>query len=152
MSTTIIAVRHAKPFSEGYADETLRPLHKEGIATQKRMTQLLLEKGYTPTRIYSSPILRARQTADIIAGQFALGVEVIEALGYDLNPDFLTALASEENNQTLVFVGHAPTLGNYVNDLVGKSVLPTGLSKSGIAIISFDYDTQHAAFIEYLKP
>lgn len=152
MSTTIIAIRHAKPLSEGYADETLRPLHEDGIAVQKQMTQLLIEKGYTPTRIYSSPILRARQTADIVAEPFSLEVTEIDALGYGLDPDYLTSLVSQEENQTLIFVGHAPTLGEYINRLVGENVLPMGLSKSGTAIVTYDADSHKASFVEYLNP
>lgn len=152
MSTTIIAIRHAKPKSEGYADETMRPLHEEGVAIQEKMTRLIEEKGYVPTRIFSSPILRAKQTAEIIADRFSLEVEEIDALGYALDAAYLSNLTKNEDNQTLVFVGHAPSLGEYVNQLVGKRVLPEGLCKSGTAVVKYDPKTQKNTFVEYLKP
>ncbi len=155
MSTTIIAIRHAKPKSEGYADEKLRPLHEEGIATQRTMTQHIADKGYAPTSIYSSPILRAVQTAEILAEKFSLDVNQTEALGYALDRSALLSLIPPpDNNQTLVLVGHAPNLAEFINDLVGEMVLPEGLSKSGTAILSFDEQPGFgkATFVEYLKP
>ena len=155
MSTTIIAIRHAKPKSEGYADERLRPLHDEGIATQRAMAQLIADKGYSPNSIYSSPILRAVQTAEILAEKFSLSVNQTEALGYGLDrAALLSLIPPPDKNQALVLVGHAPNLAEFINDLVGDIVLPEGLSKSGAAILSFNEQPGigKATFVEYLKP
>lgn len=155
MSTTLIAIRHAKPLSEGYADETLRPLHKEGVAAQESMTRKLKEMGYIPNRIFSSPILRAAQTASIIASSFSLEVEETKALGYDFDQAALLAkLPLPSEDQTIIFVGHAPHLGEFVKKLVGKNVLADGLSKSGTAILKFEHETGlgKATFVRYMKP
>ena len=154
MSTTIIAVRHAKPLSEGYADELLRPLHKDGISAQKEITHLLIDKGYIASTILSSPILRAKQTADILSQTFKVDVEITESLGYAFNADDLIDYISKKKNQTLILVGHAPSLGEFVNTLVGRRVLPAGLSKSGTAIVLFEDDIKpgNGSFIEYFQP
>ena len=155
MSTTLIAIRHAKPLSEGFADEKLRPLHKEGITTQESITRKLEEMGYAPHKIFSSPILRAVQTAAIIARHFSLDVEETNALGYDFDKSALLAkLPRPDENLTIVFVGHAPHLGEFVNELVGERVLIDGLCKSGTAILTLSREIGpgKAKFVEYIKP
>lgn len=154
MSTTLIAIRHAKPLSEGFADERLRPLHKEGISTQEMIVQRLAEKGYMPERIFSSPILRAVQTAAIIAKHFSLEVEEEEALGYNFNQSILLAnLLQANQGRTIIFVGHAPHLAEFVNDLTGYPALMHGLSKSEAAILRFNQEIElgKATFLDNLK-
>lgn len=152
MTTRIIAIRHAKPLSAGYAEDAIRPLSDEGRIVQQEMTEKLVVKKYYPNRILTSPLLRAQQTAEIVAEHFGMSPEDEEALGFYFNGDIL--LSRIKKDETLVFVGHTPTLGEFVNALVGEMVLPGGLSKSGIAIVEFENEIDYGSgiLIEYMKP
>lgn len=152
MVTRLIIVRHAKPLSEGYAEDGLRPLSEEGRKIQKKMTEQLLSEGIEMHQVYSSPLLRAQQTAEIIANYYELDVKEEVALGVEF--DSLQLLQKIKPNQTTAFVGHAPTLGEFIDALVGDKVLPYGLSTSGTVIVDFDGPIQFGAgtFVSYLKP
>jgi 2,3-bisphosphoglycerate-dependent phosphoglycerate mutase len=54
------------------------PLTQRGIEQAQRLASELVNCGIT--RIFSSPILRARQTAEILAGSLQENVEITEAL------------------------------------------------------------------------
>jgi len=139
MTTRLVAIRHAKPLSEGYAEDSLRPLAEEGKAVQRIVTQKIKEGGIKPDVILCSPLLRAQQTAEIIGETFDIPVQDELALGDQFDSHkLLDFLPPPDHNQTIVFVGHAPTLAEFVNQLVGEVALPNGLSKSEAAVVEFD--------------
>ena len=72
MTTTIYFIRHGqtdlnrKRVLQGRVDQ---PLNEEGIAQAKEAGEYLRAKGVTFDRILSSPLKRAKDTAQIIAGE-----------------------------------------------------------------------------------
>lgn len=155
MSTRLVAIRHAKPLSEGYAEDALRPLSEEGKAIQLHAAKQLKDEGIVPTIILSSPLLRAQETAQVITDVFNVPFEDEIALGNDFNQEsLLKRIPSPEENQTLFLVGHAPTLGHFINALVGENVLPHGLSKSCAAVVDFKdkVGVGQAKFVSYYQP
>lgn len=153
MVTRIVAIRHAKPLSGASIENP--PISDEGREVQKRMAELLKTEGVHPSIVLSSPLLRAQQTAQVISDIFHVPFENETALGDDFDPQILLALTPEpEENQTLFLVGHAPSLGNFINALVGEVVLSNGLSKSSAAIVEIEGDIAfgNGIFIKYLQP
>lgn len=135
MPTQIIAIRHAKPESEGYAEDALRPLSDEGRIIQRKVCQEMLESGIKIDRILHSPLLRAQQTAEIIAEIFDAPLTPEPALGNAFDGERLFTAIPE--GESIALVGHEPTLAAWVNEALGETLLPYGLSKSGAAVISF---------------
>lgn len=156
MSLKVIAIRHAKPepIHPGQ-NETLRALSRQGVAIQKNMSKLIQSKGFFPTILYCSPLLRAQQTAQIIADCFNLKPQMEVALGYQFNAEkLLQILQTSSPKETLAFVGHDPTLAHFVNICLDKQQFPSGLSKSCAAIFEFP-DTValgKGQFIDYYTP
>ncbi len=133
--TTLILIRHAKPADpHEYANDRERPLVPEGEAVQREMAERLRAAGYKPDRIFSSPAVRARQTADILGEVLHCPVTELEVLGSGFDADAIVAAVGEG---TTLLVGHVPTMPQLVNLFVGKSVLG-GMEKSSAAIITFD--------------
>lgn len=154
MAVRIVALRHAKPSSEGYAEDSLRPLSDEGRETQKMLMQMLEEKQINPTIILSSPLLRAKQTAQIATDTFGVKFQDEPSLGDEFDSDaLLDKLSILSQNETIFLVGHAPSLGGFINRLVGENVIPHGLSKSSAAIVDFDQKVifGKGKFIDYFK-
>ncbi|MGQ0602094.1 MAG: SixA phosphatase family protein [Anaerolineales bacterium] len=102
-----------------------RPLNPEGIAMMKAAAAGLARRGVQPELILYSPLLRARQTAEIIA-------EALSRTGYlrehhllepGFNPKALRDLVHEHPALSAVmFVGHAPDMGEVVTHLTGHAV------------------------------
>lgn len=125
----LILVRHAAAIerSSGGADE-LRYLTPEGRAFFRKTARTLGKKGLAPEAILTSPLLRAVQTADILAESldYSGPLAALEALapGFDLDR-LARVLADYRQAGELVIVGHEPDLSELVVALLG---LPHGFS------------------------
>ena len=108
-----------------------RELTARGRRRVQTSARVMQELGIAPTRIYSSPRLRARQTADIVAE--ALGLPVTEAepvdFGFDL-PDVRRLTDDLAPDDEVMFVGHNPDMSLVVNALTGVAV---SMKKGGLA-------------------
>lgn len=127
------AVEHGAPGYET-ADET-RPLTPKGIK-EMRVVARTLRDLIKPAIIFTSPLVRARQTADIVGA--ALNVRIVEDTRLDpgFNVGRLAALmreqCAEETPPCLVFVGHEPSFSQTVAALIGPGANLV-LKKAGLA-------------------
>ncbi len=114
------------------ADE-LRPLTEKGRRQSERVGRLLAAAGFAPDALLTSPLVRARETAEIVAD--ALGVRVREEprLGEPLDLATLDAILDEAGNPPRVLiVGHDPDFSELVSELVGA---PIAMRKGTLARI-----------------
>lgn len=116
--TRLILVRHgqstwnAQGRIQGWADP---PLDDTGQEQARRLAQRLAAEEHTISALYSSPLLRARQTAEALvreAGYTAM-IELLPELGPDAEAiDVLHALAEHGVTEGhALLVGHMPLLG-----------------------------------------
>jgi len=137
----VIFVRHAKS-SWDYPELTdfERPLNKRGKRDAPFMGKLLLQLGFVPQLIVSSPALRAYFTARIIARQIDYPLEKLntdERLYEASASDFLKVINELKNGySSVMLVGHNPGVTIAVNLLSNKSIenIPT----AGIAVVKFN--------------
>jgi phosphohistidine phosphatase len=127
-----------------FASDSERPLTKKGIKKFRKAARGIERLGISFDAILSSPLVRARQTADIVAailGQESL-VEEIPALAPDSSPEqLLSELSSVEDKEHVLLVGHEPFLGKLAAFLLsGKndSDLLIPLRKGGICRIEIN--------------
>ena len=109
----LLIVRHAES-AAGNPDE-LRPLTSEGREHARAVGARLREEGFAADAVVSSPLLRARETAD------ALGLgepEVDERLAPGATPLDLRD-AAVGRGETVVVVGHQPDCSKAVAALTG---------------------------------
>jgi phosphohistidine phosphatase len=109
----VLIVRHAEA-APGNPDE-LRPLTPEGREHARAVGSRLREEGFAADAVVSSPLLRARETAE------ALGLgepSVDERLAPGATP-FDVRDAAAERGETVVVVGHQPDCGRAVSVLSG---------------------------------
>jgi phosphohistidine phosphatase len=101
----LVLVRHAEA-APGTPDE-LRTLTTEGHRQAKQLGERLRSQGIEPDAVLTSPLLRARETAD----DLGLGTaEPHHALAPGATEDdVLSAVA--ERGETVVVVGHQPDCG-----------------------------------------
>ncbi|MDO9372224.1 MAG: phosphohistidine phosphatase SixA [Gammaproteobacteria bacterium] len=141
----LILMRHAEAEPGDalhYPDDALRPLTAEGAKTQKKVAQALQRMGVMPQRIFTSPRLRARQTAEITAQVLGLNnaLEESDALGDDCSPDSVLALLRDYADKEIILcVGHEPDLSELAGALLCSTyALRIKFVKSGVLGIRFE--------------
>jgi phosphohistidine phosphatase SixA len=122
----LFVVRHAAA-APGDPDE-LRPLTDAGRAAARALGARLAAE--TIDVIVSSPLLRARETAEAIARAAEAPVEVDERLAPGATADDVRE-AVAGRGATVVTVGHQPDCGEIVLALTGREVRfpPAGVAE-----------------------
>lgn len=79
--------------------------------------------GLTPARIYSSPRLRAQQTAHYIGLALNTEAEINDACDFEFTAAKAFELASNSGeNDEILFVGHNPSMSEVVSSITGAHV------------------------------
>jgi phosphohistidine phosphatase len=118
-------IRHgvAAERGENYPDDTKRPLTARGIQRLKREGRALAALDVTFDVILASPLVRTRQTAEVLASAFRTPPPIVNA--QSLAPGGThTAIFDELGKQALrrkriAIVGHEPGIGELGARLMG---------------------------------
>lgn len=137
----IYLIRHAIAIPRGTPGiaESDRPLTLEGIRKMRRNARGLRRLGVRFDAIWSSPLPRARQTADLLAEDLAFRGTIKEV--DDLRPgaDFrmlARELSSQRPKRRIALVGHEPDMGEMAAWLMtGMKVSALRFKKGGVACI-----------------
>lgn len=113
----VILVRHAQAAS-GQPDE-LRPLTPSGREAARMLGELLAERS--PEAVVSSPLQRARETAEALAAAAGVELRVDERLAPGATGEGLRA-ALAGLGETVIAVGHQPDCSEIVLELTGREV------------------------------
>ncbi len=136
-------VRHAIAEERGdkFPDDSLRPLSGKGIERFQKVARGLRALDVSIDRILTSPLVRARQTADILAQEVDGRPNVVEvrALVPDATfEDLSAALEACRGLSSIALVGHEPSIGKFAARLVG---VRAALEFKKGAICRVDVDT-----------
>jgi phosphohistidine phosphatase len=139
----LLVIRHAiAQTRDEFAgdDDALRPLTTEGRRQMQRAAKGLRRIVGDLDMLGSSPLLRAMQTADIVAEQFTgLDVTTVEALEPERAlPAFVTWLRKQRGAERVAIVGHEPHLGTLATWLLtGIDAPHVPLKKGGACLLDF---------------
>jgi phosphohistidine phosphatase len=129
-------LRHAHagdPMKWHGADED-RPLSAKGRGQSERLGALLAAVGFTTEAIVTSPKVRARQTAELVADRLGLQPKTDDRLGDGLSLGALERVLSEAGDPgSIVLVGHDPDFSDLLGLLTGASLIT--MRKGAIARI-----------------
>jgi phosphohistidine phosphatase len=111
-----------------------RPLSEMGIERTTAAAEHFARTSFRPTKIVTSPLLRARQTAEIVAS--VLGATNLIEIDARLGPDFgveafRRVLQENPDQEKLLLVGHDPSLSNVIQAVMGGGSII--LKKGGVA-------------------
>lgn len=118
---TLILVRHAKSsWNDSSLRDEARPLNKRGLRDAPEMGRRLAERGVVPDVIVSSPAVRARTTAELIAAELisrellSEDALVIDHRLYATDASGLLSIIAECDDalDSLVVVGHDPEISD----------------------------------------
>lgn len=115
---------HAGNGAAWTGDDALRPLSSRGRQQAQRLGKLLAARGIVPDTIVSSPKVRARQTANLVADVLGVGVANDDRLADGFDLDALGAIMAGVGGTSLMVVGHDPDFSDMLATLVGAAELP----------------------------
>jgi phosphohistidine phosphatase SixA len=116
---TIGFLRHAEA-EDGHGSDFDRKLTPKGLEQAAKAGKFCLRNGLLPDVIITSPVVRARQTAAIIAE--TTGCDLIEEswLACGMAPaDCLGEIAAYSRKDLILLVGHEPDFSSAIAGLLG---------------------------------
>src|SRR5438874_2271023 len=143
-------LRHGEadwPNWDGPDDE--RPLTERGKKEMRKVAKFLRELDIPLDDILSSPLPRARQTADIVADRFNLHVREEEDLAGGFGMSQLKELIQKYPVENLMVVGHEPNFTEIISSLTGADCK---LSKGGVALMDVDEEQMKGRLLWLFPP
>ena len=135
-------IRHGVAAERGdeYPDDSKRPLTANGMSRLRKEARALDALGVAFDLIVTSPLLRTRQTADVIAEALKSKPSVVssDALAPAGTPGaVMQELAKLAKKNSVALVGHEPNLGELAARLIGAR-RPLEFRKGAICRIDFE--------------
>jgi phosphohistidine phosphatase len=129
-----------------------RPLTPEGIRKMKDSARTLKRLDLAVEAILSSPLIRAKQTAEFVAERLKLKVTVVPSLapGFGIH-QLSDVLAEYADAQIFMLVGHEPDFSTTISKLIGGGNVM--MKKGGLARVDLDsLDPLHGQLVWLLAP
>jgi len=113
-------LRHADADTPA-ASDAVRQLSEKGVAQVKRVAQFCRAHEIAPEIILTSPLVRARQTAEHFAAELGGGnIQIAGFIASGMRPDAaLTELKAYEKMVSVMVVGHEPDFSLLIAKLLG---------------------------------
>ena len=148
----LLVIRHAiaedkERFAATGRNDDLRPLTEDGRDKMRRAARGLRTVAPRVAVLASSPLVRARETAEIVGPAISISrVEIVEALRPDHEfgevVEWLQERLSpneDDDERTVAVVGHEPHLGGLATWLMtGKKDSRIELKKGAACLLHFD--------------
>lgn len=116
-----------------------RPLTREGQDRMEREAKSIARLDLSLDAILSSPLVRAKQTAEIVASALKMRVMEDARLGPEFDARLLAEMLREHAGaKSLMIVGHEPNFSETISDVVGGGRID--LKKGGLAYVDLDGD------------
>ncbi|HZS39073.1 MAG TPA: phosphohistidine phosphatase SixA [Polyangia bacterium] len=149
----LFLIRHTKAADGAlYGDDVERPLTHDGRRAALDVGESLARHGVKLDVIWSSPLVRAVETAELVAVSvgYTGGLEIARALAPEGRPsEILGMVLEQEQRERVALVGHEPSMGNLLSALIGRP----GLSLSKGAVVRLRYEAHKKAQVVWMmKP
>jgi phosphohistidine phosphatase len=138
----LFLIRHADALAlgeRGITNDDERPLSEQGEADAQAAAQALQAKGVVLDKLLCSPLLRARQTAEIMLRVWSradLILDTCDCLAPSGKHRKLSKILLKTGGEKVGLVGHMPHLGEYAAWLMGHKKFHIDLAKAGVAFIT----------------
>jgi phosphohistidine phosphatase len=141
-SFELYLIRHgiAEARSDAWPDDSKRPLTADGMTRVRKQARGLARLGVSFDVILTSPFVRTRQTAEIVADAFDPRPHLMPTDA--LTPDgtyamVLADLAKHARRTRIALVGHEPAIGELAARLIG-SRYPIPFKKGAVCCLAVD--------------
>ena len=118
-------IRHgvAEERGDAWPDDSKRPLSEEGMERLQRSTRGLARLDVWIDLVLTSPLVRTRQTADLVASAFdpRPSIITVESLAPGgTYPSLVADLEKHARKTRVALVGHEPGIGELAARLIGS--------------------------------
>jgi phosphohistidine phosphatase len=152
MELYLLRHAHAGDPAKWTGDDGDRPISPKGRGQAERLGRLLAAIEFKPDAILTSPLVRAEQTARIVADALGRKVRVDDRLAAGFDLVRLRALVDEAGDaERIVVVGHDPDFTELLADLTGAPSIT--LRKGTLARVDVDGAIESGAgILRWLVP
>jgi phosphohistidine phosphatase len=150
----LLLLRHAEAEPDPTSDQT-RALTEKGRKQSANIGRFCAEHGIVPEIILSSPLLRAEETARIVAHELKLPdrVQIEEFLRPGMTAArALSGLEKYSGKANVMLVGHEPDFSNLAGALIGGHSESVHFRKATLMNVSLQKLKFGAGTVEFLIP
>ena len=140
----LLIIRHAIAFERDrrrWSDDDMRPLSPAGIKRSRQAAAGLKELCKVPERVLTSPLIRARQTAEILTEVAGWPpAELAPELAPGNGAAAVLTLLGKNRSKRIVVIGHQPDLSALLAAclLEDRDDLRIEMKKNAVACLAFD--------------
>lgn len=149
----LLLIRHAKAESHCY-DDASRALTEKGVAQSRRVGSLLLKNDWVPDVTLSSPLVRARQTAELLCETAGAETPIIESwLACGMRPSrAMHELQAYAEFDRVAIVGHEPDFSYLAEWLLGCQTGGFHVRKASVIALSNVRPPHQGGYLEMMVP
>jgi phosphohistidine phosphatase len=149
----LILLRHGKAENFNPQGDGARPLVEKGREQARRAAKTLKRANLLPEIVLTSPLLRARQTAEEFCVAAGIPGAVIQSwLACGMNPEeALGELSTFHDFKRVAIVGHEPDLSGLIEWILGAAGGGVEVKKGAIACLRIAPPSRHGLLV-YLCP
>jgi len=155
----IYLIRHAAAveIDKEIAEDSFRYLSPAGRSNSFEIAKKLKENRVHFDIIFSSPLVRALQTAEIFAnvlhhkGEFKTAVELIGGASFNC---FQQMIKRNSHHKGIACFGHSPDVNHFATGLIKNNdvkALKLDFKNCSVCKINYDTETETGEFIWFLK-
>lgn len=129
---------HAGDSAAWQGDDALRPLSEKGVGQATRLGLFLAERGIEPDLLVTSPLLRARQTCEILADKLSMPFVEDARLASEFSLVEVAQILLESGARAPLMVGHNPDFSHLLAHVLGCESMP--FKKGALASVDLHAD------------
>lgn len=136
----LILIRHGKAEDEHPQGDSERALTDLGFEQARRQACRLRDAGKLPEIVLTSPLRRARQTAETFCEAAGMPGPLIQGwIACGMNPETaIRELTGFSEFKTIALVGHEPDLSSLIAYLLGSSAGSIKMKKGSLACLKIN--------------
>lgn len=133
-----------------HGTDSARALTPEGITHMEEEARGLQRLEVAIDLLLTSPLVRTRQTADIVGRILGQEPRVEVALSPGMTTEALLATLDRYHARRVMIVGHEPDLSMAISALTGGGLV--NMKKGSLALVELPYDQSADGVLHWLLP
>lgn len=149
----LLLIRHAQAESHRF-DDAARVLTEKGELQARSVGQFLNAQKLVPDVVLASPLIRAKQTAELFSEECGLDSPIIEPwLACGMRPNRAAAeLKAYTEFERVAIVGHEPDFSYLAEWLLGCEAGGMHVRKASVILISDVHPPSQGGYLQMLVP
>jgi phosphohistidine phosphatase len=150
----LILLRHGKAEATHASGDFSRALVDKGREQSRRAAKLLKNVGALPDIVLTSPLVRARQTADEFCDAAGIPGAIIQAwLSAGMKPEnVLGELTSFRDFKRIALIGHEPDFSAFIEWILGAESHCIEVKKGALACLRINPPSRQGTLVYLIPP